>query len=48
MKSKINCVDNHVHNILRLVVVELIFLSPQVKLSVIISNKLVYTSCQTT
>ena len=43
---------NHVHNILRLFDGWAIFLSPQVKRSVIISNKLVYmgclTSCRTT
>ena len=37
---------NHVHNTLRLWVQQ-IFFSPQVKRSVIISNKLVYTSCLT-
>ena len=38
---------NHFCNILRLLMVEQIFLSPQVKRSIIFSNKLVYTSCLT-
>ena len=40
-----NLADNHVHNILRLLDGWGNFLSPQVKQSVIISNKLAYTSC---
>ena len=43
---------NHVHNIRDFLMVEQIFRSPHVKRSVIISNKLVYTSyltsCRTT
>ena len=39
---------NHVHNILRLLMVEQIFLSPQVKQSMIVSNKPANTSCLTT
>ena len=36
---------NHVLNVLRLLMVEQSFLSPQVKRIMIISNKLVYTIC---
>ena len=40
-------IHNYVHDTLRLLIDEQIFLSPQVKWSVIITSKLVYTSCLT-
>ena len=42
IKANENFADNHVHNIL---MVEQIFLSPQVKRNVIIRKKLVYERC---
>ena len=46
-KEKEKFALNHVHNNLRLLIIEQIFLLPQVKQSIIISNKLVYKSCLT-
>ena len=40
-------IHNYIYDTLRLLIDEQIFLSPQVKWSVIISSKLVYTSCLT-
>ena len=39
LKAKEDLVDNHFHNILKLLMFQQIFLSPQVKQSAIISNK---------
>ena len=46
-KARENFADDLVHNILRFLMVAQTFLSPQVKRNVIISDKLVYTSCVT-
>ena len=48
-KKKKKIPDNHVHHIfrVRVLMAEPVFLSPQVKRSVIISSKPVYTSCLT-
>ena len=46
-KAEESFADNHFYNIWRFLMVEQISLLPQVKQTVVVSNKLVYTSCFT-